>query len=76
MPKEPEKFSMQDAMRLANSPAGKALIELLNSDPKTMEQAKKQADMGNYDQVKQTLSKVMQSPKVQQLLQEMERQNG
>lgn len=77
MQNKQENFSMQDAMRLANSSAGKELLALLkeNSDG-TVEQARKQAEQGDFGQVKKTLSALMQNPKVQELLEEMRKGNG
>lgn len=72
-----ENFSIQDAMRLANTPAGKELLALLKSGGgDTMDKARKQAEQGDFEQVKQTLSSVLQSPRVQELLQEMRKNNG
>ena len=69
-------FSMQDAMRLAGTPAGKELLGLLKADKNAMEQAQKQFKQGDYEQVKQTLSQLIQSPRVRELLAEMEKNHG
>lgn len=69
--------SMEDIMRIANSPAGKKLIKLLQeSGGSTFDQAKKAAEIGDYKQAKQNLSQIIHSPEIQALLKEMERQNG
>lgn len=69
-------FSMQDAMRLAGTPAGKELLGLLKADENAMEQAQKQLKQGDYEQVKKTLSKLMESPRVRELLEEMGHHHG
>lgn len=77
MQNKQENFSMQDAMRLANSPAGKELLALLKeSSDGTVEQARKQAEHGDFEQVKKTLAEVMKNPNVQKLLEEMRKANG
>ena len=72
--KEP---SMDEIIRLANSPAGKELIALLQSNGgDSFEQAKQAAKKGDYELAKQNLSHIMSSPKVQALMKEMENTNG
>ncbi len=71
-----QNFSMQDAMRLAGTPAGKELLGLLKSDENAMEQARKGMKQGDYEQVKKSLSQLMQSPRVRELLEEMGQNHG
>lgn len=53
MQKNSEDFSMQEAMRLAKSPAGQQLFALLQqTDPAALHQAMDQAAAGDYDHVK------------------------
>ncbi len=68
-----ENFSMQDALRLASTPAGQQLLQLLKSSGgDSIDQARKHAASGDYQQAKNSLSDILKSPKVQQLLREME----
>lgn len=68
-----ENFSMQDALRLASTPAGQQLLQLLKSSGgDSIEQARKHAASGDYQQAKNSLSDIMKLPKIQQLLREME----
>ena len=76
MQSQPDKKAIQEALRLANSPAGQQLINLLKSQSgETMDKARQQAQQGDLEQAKTTLSQVLQSPQVQQLLKEMEKRN-
>ncbi len=69
-------FSMQDALRLAKSPAGQQLLALLKqTDSSRLQQAAEQADSGNMEQAKLTLSQLLASPQVQKLLEELGRQS-
>ena len=69
MPKNSDQFSMQDAKRLANSEAGQQLLALLKSQNSgQLQQAMEQAAAGNYAQVKQTLSTLLESEQVRELL--------
>ncbi len=74
MPKKSDDFSMQDAMHLAQSDEAKELLALLRKkNPKQLQQAMDQASSGDYAQVKQTLSDLLASPQVQELLKRMGR---
>ena len=69
--------SMEDIMRIANSPAGKKLITLLQkSGGSAFDQAKRAAETGDFKQAKQNLSQIIRSPEIQALIKEMEQQNG
>ncbi len=69
MPKNSDQFSMQDAKRLANSEAGQQLLALLKSQNSgQLQQAMEQAAAGDYAQVKQTLSTLLESEQVRELL--------
>lgn len=73
MQKNSQNFSMQDAMRLANSDAGQRLLEILKqSDGKTLQQAMDQAAAGNYENMQKTLSSLLASQEVQALLKELD----
>lgn len=72
-----DSFSMEDAMRLAKSPAGQQLIALLKSaGGSSVEQARQAAAKGDYETARSNLSQVLRSPDVQRLLKEMEQSNG
>lgn len=65
-------FSMADAMRLAQTPAGQQLIALLQQQGSVdMQQALNQAASGNYQQVKEQLLPLLQSPQIQALLKQL-----
>lgn len=73
MQKNSQNFSMQDAMRLANTDAGQRLLALLQqSDGKTLQQAMDQAAAGNYENMQKTLSSLLASAEVQALLKELD----
>lgn len=72
MQTDPNNFSMQDALRLANTPAGKQLISLLQqSDTGALRNAMEQASSGNYDQAKKALGPLLRSPEIQKLLEQL-----
>ena len=72
MQKNSEKFSVQDAMRLAGTPAGQELLNLLRrGDSSGLQQAAQLASEGNYAQAQQLLSGFLQDPEVQRLLSKM-----
>lgn len=69
MDKKTPDFSFQDAMRLAQSDTGKQLQALLKqTDPDLLSKAQAQAESGNYEQLQQTLSKLLSSQEVRRLL--------
>ena len=71
------RFSMEDVMRMASTPAGRELIALLQATGgQDMQQAKQAAQQGDYTQAKNSLTEFLKSPRVQQLLREMEKTNG
>ena len=65
-------FSIEEAMRLANSPAGKQLMALLQQQPKeTLDAAANQAAAGNLDAAKTSLGSLLSSKEVQALMQQL-----
>lgn len=73
----PDQKSIQEALKLANSPAGQKLIQMLQtSNPDVVSTAQKQAEQGNYDQVRATVMQLMQSSQVQKMIQEMRNGHG
>ena len=72
MQKNSENFSVQDAMRLAGTPAGQELLDLLRrSDSSGLQQAAQLASEGHYAQAQQLLSGFLRDPEVQRLLSKM-----
>lgn len=72
MEKKFEDFSMQEALRLAGTDAGKQLLALLKQEnTATLQQAADQAAAGSYDQVKNTLSAILSTPEAQALLKQL-----
>lgn len=74
MEKKSQDFSMKDAMRLANSPAGKQFAALLQqADQQLLNDAVRKAQQGNYQEAAQQLQALMSSPQAQALLKEWEK---
>ncbi len=65
-------FSIQDAMRLARSPAGQQLLALLRqSDPEALQNALSQVSAGDLSQAKKALAPLLESQEVKQLIAQM-----
>ncbi|MBQ6852426.1 MAG: hypothetical protein IJO04_05300 [Oscillospiraceae bacterium] len=74
MQKNSEDFSMQDALRLAQSPAGQQLLAMLRrTDSGQLQQARDLAAAGNYAQASQLIGTLLASDEAQQLLKELGR---
>lgn len=72
MQKNSEDFSMQEAMRLAKSPAGQQLLAMLQrSDTGELQKAMDQAAAGDYSQAKETMSSLLSSPEIKKLLEQL-----
>lgn len=72
MQKNSDNFSMQEALRMANSPAGQQLLAMLrSSDPAAMQKAMEQASSGDYSQLSKTLAPFLESQDVKNLLKQM-----
>ena len=68
----PKNFSMEEAMRLANSPAGKQLISMLQQQNQAeLQKAMANAASGNYDAARSALSSLLDDPAVKALLKQM-----
>ena len=77
MQKNSDNFSMQEAIRLAQSEAGqqlRAMLRAQNGD--VLNKAMDQAAAGDYSQARQTLSALLASPQVRAMLEQMGRQNN
>ena len=72
MEKKSSNFSMQDAMRIANSDAGKQLLQILQAqNSPALSQAMEQASKGDYTNLSKTLAPLLESDKIQKFLKEM-----
>lgn len=70
MQKNSQNFDLQEAMRLANSPAGQQLLAILR-DAGKLEQAGQQARTGNYAQALAGIQDILSSPQGKKLLKEL-----
>ena len=74
MQKNSEDFSMQEALRLAQSPAGQRLLAMLRQQNQgQMETAMTQAKAGNMEDARRTIEAMMNTPELQQLLRQLGR---
>ena len=72
MRKNSDDFSINDAMKLAQTPAGKQLFAQLQAqNAAALEQAMAQAANGDYEKVKLTMSALLKDPTIQALLRQM-----
>ena len=72
MQSDPKNFSAEEAMRLANSPAGQQLIAMLQkANTSSLQEAVNQATNGNIEQAKQALGPLLASPEIQRLLRQL-----
>ena len=70
----PDQFSIQEARRLADSPAGRQLISLLQQQGSSdFEQAMDRAAKGDFTEAKQALASILADPQAQKLLKELGR---
>ena len=77
MEKKSQDFSIQEAQRLAKSPAGKQLIQMLQQkDQGQIQQAMAQASSGNYKEAGAILQSLLSSPEAQQLIQQLGGKHG
>lgn len=74
MEKKFEDFDMQQALRLANSPAGRQLLAALRQiDSSAVEQAAASAAAGDIDSAGKALSGLLEQPQIQALLRQLGR---
>ncbi len=72
MQKNSENFSMQEALRMVESPAGQQLLALLQQqNGAQVQHIAKQAAAGNYENAMQSLKPMLESPQVQALLRQL-----
>lgn len=63
------KEAMQEAMKIAASPAGQQLLKLLRaSDSDQLNRAMQMAGSGNYEGAKQILNQMLQDPQAKAIL--------
>ena len=73
MQKNSQDFSMEEALRMAKSPAGQQLLSMLQStDSGQLQQVIEQASAGNYSQASNILQALLSSPDAKKLLQQLE----
>lgn len=69
--------AIREAMRLAHTPAGKQLIQILqNSKDPNLQKAMSSAAAGDHGAAKQALSAILSNPEAQKLLQQMGENHG
>ena len=74
MEKKSQEFSMKEALRLAKSPAGQQLQQLLQqADQETLNSVIEKAKQGDYEEATKQIRALMSSPQAQALLKELEK---
>ncbi len=74
MDKKPNDMDMQEVIKLANSPAGKALMaQLQQSHAEQVRQATQQAQQGSMDDATKTVRQMLSSPEIRKLLKQLGR---
>ena len=74
MQKNSQNFSMQEALRLANSDAGQRLLAMIRSaGGDSLEKAARQKDMAA---IQKAIGPMLNDPSIQALLQELEGKHG
>ena len=72
MQKNSQDFSMQEALKFANSSAGQQLLALLQkTDADTLRKSIDQVKSGNMDAAKASLSQFLTSPEVKDLINQL-----
>ena len=72
MEKKSQEFSMEDAMRLARSPAAKQLMDALRAkNPDTLNHAMAQAAAGDLTQATKDLQTLLADPALQALMRQL-----
>ena len=77
MEKKSQDFSIKEAQRLANSPAGKELMALLQrGDSAAVQKAMDLAAAGDYAAAGKALNTLLSSPEAQTLIQQLGGRHG
>ena len=72
MQKNSEDFSMEEAMKIAKSPAGQQLIAMLQqSNSSQLQKAMELAGKGDMQQASQMMGSLLSSPQAKKLLEEL-----
>lgn len=72
MQKKFDDQSMQQALRMAQSDAGKALLQQLQKqNGPALDQAMAQAAAGDYQEVKKTMDQLLADPKIRAMLEQL-----
>ena len=72
MEKKSQDFSIKQAQRLAATPEGQKLMDMLRQkDSGQLQQAMDSAASGNYKEAGKILQSLLSSPEAQQLIQQM-----
>lgn len=73
MQKKSEDFSINEAARVAKSPAGAQLLAMLQqADAAKLQQAARQASNGQYQEALSTIETLLSSEEAKKLLKELE----
>ena len=77
MEKKSQDFSIKEAQRLAKTPEGQKLMELLQqSNHEQLQKAMAQAQTGNYKAAGDILQSLLSSPEAQQLIRQLGGNHG
>ena len=77
MEKKSQDFSINEAQRLAKTPAGQKLMAMLQQqDPQQLQQAMDRAASGNYKEAGAILQSLLSSPEAQKLIQQLGGKHG
>lgn len=77
MAKKSQDFSFGEAQRLANSPAGKQLLQMMQQqDQGQLQKAMDLAAAGNYKEAGQLLQGLLDSPEAQTLMRQLGGHHG
>ena len=77
MEKKSQDFSIKEAKRLASTPEGQKLMNLLQQkDSGQLQKAMAEASSGNYKEAGNILQSLLSSPEAQQLIQKMGADHG
>ncbi len=72
MQKNSQDFSMQEAMRLAKTPAGQQLFSLLQqSGGENLQHAANQASVGDYAKLEALLKNAVKNPEIAALIKQL-----
>lgn len=77
MKKNSQDFSIQEAQRLAKTPEGQKLMDLLQQkDNAKLQKAMQEASSGNYKEAGAILNSLLASPEAQQLIRQLGGRHG